>query len=251
MVHAFRAVFGAYALACLLVVLWPTPVDRPAARQLDAVIALAQRVGFEVVTYARIEVAANVVMFALLAAFAVLALPRLRWWIVPVLCAGLSGSIELVQFLFIEARFASVMDVAANGIGGALGTAVAIVGRRGIGGPGAPAAASIDTAARPADTAPADTAPADTRPAETAPAAPGPIHPRPAETESGRPVTTQICAPVLAFGALLAAVTRRRLDRARRCALCGRQTGTPVATYGSYRFCSTSHAGEWHQYSVM
>ena len=47
MVQAFRAVFGTYALACLLVVLWPTPVDRPAARQLDAVIVSAQRAGFD------------------------------------------------------------------------------------------------------------------------------------------------------------------------------------------------------------
>ena len=160
------------------------------------------------------------------------------------------------------------MDVAANGIGGVLGTAVAVVGRRGIGASATTAAASIDSAApgtatastattstattstATTDTA-ATTAPAAVAPLQTPPAADTPAVTRPAETESGRPVTTQICAPVLAFGALLAAVTRRRLDRARRCALCGRQTVTPVATYGSYRFCSTSHAGEWHQYSVM
>jgi hypothetical protein len=44
---------------------------------------------------------------------------------------------------------------------------------------------------------------------------------------------------------------RLRDRRRRRCSLCGTQIQKAAARYGSYRFCSTDHATEWHHSVVL
>lgn len=46
-------------------------------------------------------------------------------------------------------------------------------------------------------------------------------------------------------------VLRMRGLLKRTCALCGGAPAEPVATYGTYRFCSSDHKAEWHRHMVM
>lgn len=121
-----RALLFAYAAVVALIVFWPTPVDRPVRGRVDAAVSTAQRAGATVVTYNTVEIAANVAMFMPLGALLVVCFYRLPWWVVIPICAALSGLIELSQLIFIAERYASLIDVAANTSGGALG-ALAVV----------------------------------------------------------------------------------------------------------------------------
>ncbi|MFP7834819.1 VanZ family protein [Marisediminicola sp. LYQ134] len=131
MVYAARPLLVLYVVACLAVVLWPTPVDRSVAGDLHQLIGVLNNAGLTVVTYTRIEMTANVLMFVPLGALGVLSFPRIPWWVVPVACLELSAAVELTQLLFIEQRFSTLSDVASNSIGALLGAAAVVIGRRG------------------------------------------------------------------------------------------------------------------------
>ena len=121
--RASRILLALTVLVVLTIVFWPTPVDRPVAGQVTQAVEVAQQAGATAVTYNRIEITANVLMFVPLGALGVLAFPRLRWWMVPLTALALSGTIELAQLLLIEQRFASPIDVAANTAGALIGAA--------------------------------------------------------------------------------------------------------------------------------
>lgn len=115
------AALGVYGVGLLLVVLWPQHVDRD-------LVPLIERVHewFPPVTHARVEFAANVLLFVPPAALLATLLRRRRWLIAPLGFAA-SGLIELVQDALLPGRTADLRDVLANGTGAVLGLLLALV----------------------------------------------------------------------------------------------------------------------------
>lgn len=119
-------------IAILLITLSPEHVDRNAGGLESTIISFVRRVpGFAWFDYAWLERAANVLMFAPLAALATYLVGIRRWWIVLGGCVVLSALIELSQLLFLPGRTASIGDVLSNSFGAVVGiTIIALVGRR-------------------------------------------------------------------------------------------------------------------------
>lgn len=121
-----RLLAAAYVVVLLLVVGWPTTVDS----ELDVagwwpVRAGADALGVPVsVSYAVVEVGANVAMFAPLGWFAVTLFGARRWQVVAG-AFGVSVVIELAQTLLRPERFGTVSDVVANTVGAAVGASFA------------------------------------------------------------------------------------------------------------------------------
>lgn len=118
-----RVLLVAYAVLLAAIAFWPTPVDAGAARMLRA---LAGAVPWA--THARVEFAANIVLFL---PFGVLLGVILRRPAAVLLTAlAISGGIELVQALVLSGRTATLHDVLANVAGAALGALVVTEVRR-------------------------------------------------------------------------------------------------------------------------
>jgi len=112
----------AYLVAVLLVVFWPTPVDRPVSGDLDRVLEWLHGRGVPAwFDYGVVEWLANVAMFVPWGAFGAVVLARRRWWLVPATALLASSAIEMAQHLVLDQRFASAADVAANTLGALLG----------------------------------------------------------------------------------------------------------------------------------
>lgn len=124
-VLAGLAVFGAIILA---ITLWPQPVDQgmegTVERVLHALHTLGVPTWFE---YGALEFSANVIMFVPLGFFVALLLPRRYRWLALVIPTLVSGAVEVAQLLFLENRFATLLDVLANSLGGWLGAAIAFL----------------------------------------------------------------------------------------------------------------------------
>ncbi|MGN6325859.1 VanZ family protein [Pseudolysinimonas sp.] len=121
----------AYLVALALIAYWPTPVDRPADGQLFAVIRWLDAHGITLVTYDRIEFAANVALFVPFGLLLAGLLRRGRRWIALLICIAGSAAIEIGQGLFLPDRFASLGDVLANSLGAAIGVLVVwLISRR-------------------------------------------------------------------------------------------------------------------------
>ena len=101
-----------------MIVFWPLPVDRPTAGEIREAGEVVRQAGATAVSYSRVEIASNVLLFVPLG---VLAFPRVPWWLVPVGCLVLSILIELTQFVLLADRFASIVDGGANVVGAILG----------------------------------------------------------------------------------------------------------------------------------
>lgn len=116
---AARLLLGAYAVALALIAFWPSPVDRGAGPLLRLVTDAVPWL-----TYARIELLANVALFLPFGWWAVRGWPQWRAAVIP---AGLVVSvlIESTQGLFLAERTASVLDVLANTTGAAIGFVLA------------------------------------------------------------------------------------------------------------------------------
>lgn len=119
---------AAYAVALTLIALWSSPVDRgvnvvdlPPVAWLIRTFGLTVQQGYDLT-----EFAANVVLFIPLGIFAMLLMPRWRWWHVSLFAAALSGAIELLQEFLRPDRFATMSDVVANTAGGTIGAFVCI-----------------------------------------------------------------------------------------------------------------------------
>lgn len=110
-------------------VFWPVPVDRPFRQVIMRVLAMAHDYGLPPwVTYNQVERAANVLLFVPVGAVVTLVLRR------PVvalaLCVLASAGIELVQYLMLGSRKGSVVDLAMNSFGAAVGvTGVVVAGQ--------------------------------------------------------------------------------------------------------------------------
>lgn len=123
---------GLYALAILLIGLWPTHVDRnldmahrPPATWLAAWLDLTSAQAYDIG-----EFCANVLLFAPLGVFAMLLVARLSLWHTTACAAALSVAIELTQTWLRPDRTGSVGDVIANTAGAAIGAAVIVGVRR-------------------------------------------------------------------------------------------------------------------------
>jgi glycopeptide antibiotics resistance protein len=81
----------------------------------------------EFLNYNVIEFSANVAMFIPLGLLVALLFGPRWWWAALFVCAGLSVSIELYQYLLLPDRYATVRDVVANSTGGAVGTVGAAI----------------------------------------------------------------------------------------------------------------------------
>ncbi len=111
-----------FCLAVGVITFWPGPPDPDGQRALQAFLTRAHRSGRLPlwVTFGKIEFGANIVMFVPIGFFGALALPRLRWLIVPAAVVG-SVCIEWLQAARLPDRFGTVRDVVANGIGALVG----------------------------------------------------------------------------------------------------------------------------------
>ena len=123
--RSVRILLAAYLVVVSAVVWWPTPVDRPVAGSVRHVVSGVQDAGIPGFSYHLLEVATNVAMFVPLGFLLVLAIFRTRWWLAVAASAAVSTVFELVQLLLLSGRVASVADVAANTLGGAVGAILA------------------------------------------------------------------------------------------------------------------------------
>lgn len=125
-----------WALVCYFVILafiafWPTPVDKPVAGDLDALLDFLHRRGIpEWFNYGFIEACANVVLFAPAGLLLAFTFPRKRWWQLLALGAAASGAIELGQLLFLPQRFSSWQDILMNTLGVGVGLLLAALLKR-------------------------------------------------------------------------------------------------------------------------
>jgi VanZ family protein len=127
---AARVLLVSYLVLVLVIVAWPTPVDRPIDSGLDGWLSRRHAAGLPAfVNYASIEASANVLMFVPLAALLALSLRRGRLWLAPVSCVALSIAIELFQYFALPGRFGTVQDVVCDSIGALIGTLIVLVAR--------------------------------------------------------------------------------------------------------------------------
>lgn len=122
-----RIVLAVYIVALGLIAFWPSPVDggaRPFLRLVTQAVPI--------LTYARIEFAANILLFVPLGVLLALILAQ-RHLIVP-LAVVTSLFVESLQALLLDQRTPSVLDIVANISGACIGLlAVSVlewVGRR-------------------------------------------------------------------------------------------------------------------------
>jgi glycopeptide antibiotics resistance protein len=123
----------AYGSIVLVATMWPTPLDRGFESSVSRLLDVLHRNGVpEWFGYNKLEFSANVAMFIPLGFLVSLLLPARVWWLALVISPGLSVGIELTQAFALSARFATAADVAANSIGGLIGTLLAVILRSAI-----------------------------------------------------------------------------------------------------------------------
>ncbi len=108
-----------YSVALVLIVFWPTPVDRDLGWLLQAI---SRRMPW--LSYGAIEFGANVLLFVPFGMLLPLAWPAIRRVVVPLALAA-TVAIESAQAVFLAERTMSVRDVVANVLGAAIGFALA------------------------------------------------------------------------------------------------------------------------------
>lgn len=125
---------GTYLLGLGLIALWPVPVDRGASDFLTRSLRQLHSWGVPPwFNYSAVEMASNVILFLPLGALVTRILGPRLWWGGVAVGFLLSVLVELAQLLFLPARFASVIDVAANTAGALVGalSALLFMARRG------------------------------------------------------------------------------------------------------------------------
>lgn len=116
---------AAYAVVVAAIALWPVPVDSDAGPLLRAITR-----HFPVLTYERIEGAANVVLFVPLGFLLTRILHDARWLILPIALVT-TVAIEAIQAAALPQRTSSALDVLANVTGACIGMIVAAIVWRG------------------------------------------------------------------------------------------------------------------------
>jgi glycopeptide antibiotics resistance protein len=117
-----RVLLALYLAALAFVAFWPTPVDRPVAGRLQAVLFALHHVGVpELINYSFVEFACNVLLFTPIGMLAALAFPAFHRGRIVLSAFLASCCIELGQKVFLHDRFPSAMDIVANTAGAMLG----------------------------------------------------------------------------------------------------------------------------------
>lgn len=117
---------AAYSLAVVVIVAWPTPVDREAHGLIIRVLkGLHRRDLLMFLGYPQLEFLANVAMFVPLGLLVGILFGRRLWGLAVLLGFGVSAAIELFQFVVLPDRFATVDDVIANTLGALVGALIA------------------------------------------------------------------------------------------------------------------------------
>lgn len=110
----------------LLATLSPTPIDQGYESAIERVLSVLHRNGVPGwFGYRWFEFSANIAMFVPVGFFLALVFPTRFLWLALPLVPMLSGSLELIQYFVLPARFATVNDIIANSLGGWLGVALA------------------------------------------------------------------------------------------------------------------------------
>lgn len=117
------AVLAGYLLAMAVLVLWP---DGLAVGRVNVLAHdVLQRAGMPApMTPARWEIVFNVLVCIPPTVLAMVLWPRSRWWWWAALGAGLSLTVELVQWRYLPARSPDLSDIAANTTGAVLGALI-------------------------------------------------------------------------------------------------------------------------------
>lgn len=127
--RALAAVAVLYLAGVALVVLWPSPVDRPEAGTIRAVFVWLHAHGLpRWLGYAQLEWSSNVAFFIPFGLFAVLL--GARPWAALLAGVAASAAAETAQALFLPERTASLMDILANGLGTFVGALIAVLVQR-------------------------------------------------------------------------------------------------------------------------
>ncbi|HEY3410582.1 MAG TPA: VanZ family protein [Propionicimonas sp.] len=115
-----------YVGVVLTATMWPTPLDANYQSTITRLLEILHRHGIpEWFGYGKLEFSANVAMFVPLGFLLALTLPERTWWLAMLLIPAFSGVIEYTQGQWLDARFASGWDVAANTLGGYVGAVLA------------------------------------------------------------------------------------------------------------------------------
>lgn len=124
---------AAYAAALALIGLWATPVDQNVAvAELPPVEWMASLLDLTTTqSYKFVEVSANVLLFVPLGALVLLWRRQWGWVHATVIAFAISLGIEALQEIVRPERVATLNDVAANTVGGAIGGLLTI-GARGL-----------------------------------------------------------------------------------------------------------------------
>lgn len=120
-----------FASGIFVVVLWPTPVDRPLYVRLIKGLNRMEEMGLPALSYASLEASANVALFVPLGFLAARVMSRRYWWLALLLCIILSGAGELAQDRFLPERVGNVEDVLLNAAGALAGVMMGSLPRRG------------------------------------------------------------------------------------------------------------------------
>lgn len=112
-----RVLLAVYVVVLTLIALWPVPVDSGAGPMLR----LVSRV-IPILTYARIEFGANILLFIPLGVLLALILQH-RYLVVPIAFIA-TVTIESIQALMIDRRTPSLMDILANLAGACIGLVI-------------------------------------------------------------------------------------------------------------------------------
>lgn len=106
----------------------PIPLDRGHQGVIRRFLSVLHRNGVPPwFGYPQIEFTANIAMFVPLGFLIGLLVARRHLWLPLIVVPVLSTVIEVLQGLFFSQRFASVLDVVANTIGGYIGLAIVIL----------------------------------------------------------------------------------------------------------------------------
>lgn len=117
-----RALLAVYLTGLALVAYWPSPVDRPVAGRLQAVLFALHTAGLpKLINYNFVEFASNILMFTPIGVLAALAFPAFHRGRIILAAFLASCCMEAGQLLFLQDRFPSAMDLVANTSGAMLG----------------------------------------------------------------------------------------------------------------------------------
>lgn len=127
--RALTAAAVLYLAGVALVVLWPSPVDRPEAGTIQVVFVWLHAHGLpRWLGYAQLEWTSNVAFFVPFGLLAVLL--GARPWAAVLAGVAASAAAETAQALFLPERTASLMDILANSLGALVGAAIAVLVQR-------------------------------------------------------------------------------------------------------------------------